>query len=420
MSSIYITTTGLTPSIVLADLGDRIISHPITNYQIGLEFSYDELSNSSSFNSNLDFGYFTASFNGILVTSSVDFYPVIGNINVNSHSTRHLPNGADSLTTGTPSSVGTTNQEGILNAFSRQDHVHALGTNVVGDDNISTHTSTKISITNKNQLNTSIAYIDQANIFGTFSQSFKSGNFSIFNPTNTFSYGFTTSAISANRNVLLPLLTSDDTFVFQTFSQSMINKTLLSTNNNVIDATKLQTFTVSTTAPVLNQALLWNGSSWTPGNVVISGATGATGATGAPGVGSASTDRQAFTSSTAITTMSATYVDLTGFTLTTKNFGQTGSYLINFSGYCSNSTVGASSYFILNVNGVQMLTTERRDTQQAGPQVVLQYNTVAFSTVRELTAGSVVKVQFRNSGTGTVTFYGGELNITGVPVATVI
>jgi hypothetical protein len=74
----------------------------------------------------------------------------------------------------------------------------------------------------------------------------------------------------------------------------------------------------------------------------------------------------------------------------------------------------------LNVNGVQMLTTERRDTQQAGPQTVLQYNTVAFSTVRGLTAGSVVKVQFRNSGTGTVTFYGGELNITGVPINTVI
>jgi hypothetical protein len=465
--NIYITTTGLTPSVIFSDLGYRVITHPTINYNIGSEFTYDELFSSLDFNNQLDYGYFTASINGSLISDSQSFQPLsmveadhgslsglgdddhvqyllttgaraltgdlnlggnsITNVNlvdgvdVSLHASRHLPNGADPLTTGTPSSVGTVNQQGVSNALARQDHVHALGTNVVADDNITSHASTKITITNKNQLNGSIAYVDQANTFGTFSQSFKSGNFSVFNPTNTFSYGFTASEITGNRNVLLPLLTSDDTFVFQAFSQSMTNKTLLSTNNNVIDATRLQTFTVSTVTPQLDQALLWNGSSWTPGTVSTSGgATGATGPTGAPGVGSASTDRQAFTSSTAITTTSATYVDLTGFTLTTKNFGQTGSYLINFSGYCSNSAAGASSYFILNINGVQMLTSERRDTQQAGPQAVLQYNTIAISTLRGLTAGSIVKVQFRNSGTGTVTFYGGELNINGVPVATVI
>jgi hypothetical protein len=51
----------------------------------------------------------------------------INGISIATHSSRHLPNGADPLTTGTPSTVGTSNQEGIGNAFSRQDHVHAHG-----------------------------------------------------------------------------------------------------------------------------------------------------------------------------------------------------------------------------------------------------------------------------------------------------
>lgn len=46
---------------------------------------------------------------------------------VETHASRHLPNGADPLTTGVPSTIGTVNAEGIQNAFARQDHVHAHG-----------------------------------------------------------------------------------------------------------------------------------------------------------------------------------------------------------------------------------------------------------------------------------------------------
>lgn len=51
----------------------------------------------------------------------------VDGINLETISTRLLPNGADPLATGTPSSVGTANATGIANAFARQDHVHNHG-----------------------------------------------------------------------------------------------------------------------------------------------------------------------------------------------------------------------------------------------------------------------------------------------------
>jgi len=48
----------------------------------------------------------------------------VDGVDVSSHAARHLPNGADALTTGTPSSTGSANSAGVANAFARQDHVH--------------------------------------------------------------------------------------------------------------------------------------------------------------------------------------------------------------------------------------------------------------------------------------------------------
>ena len=53
---------------------------------------------------------------------------------------------------------------------------------------------------------------------------FRHQKFKVRNPANTFSYIMNTSAIGANRNVTLPLLTADDTFVFATFAQTISNK----------------------------------------------------------------------------------------------------------------------------------------------------------------------------------------------------
>lgn len=51
----------------------------------------------------------------------------VDGVDVSAHASRHLPNGADPLTTGAPSTIGTANSEGTANAFARQDHVHAHG-----------------------------------------------------------------------------------------------------------------------------------------------------------------------------------------------------------------------------------------------------------------------------------------------------
>ena len=161
-------------------------------------------------------------------SNSITGVDLINGVSITSHASRHLPNGSDPLSTGVPSNIGTTNQEGIQNAFARQDHVHALGNDVVGDANIQSHTSSKITIVSKSQLNTSIVYNDQSNTFGTFSQVFKSSNLSLTNPVNTFNYTFVGSAITANLNATLPLLTGNDTFVFENPVQTLTNKTLTS------------------------------------------------------------------------------------------------------------------------------------------------------------------------------------------------
>ncbi|QJX73824.1 hypothetical protein F-E9_51 [Faustovirus] len=54
----------------------------------------------------------------------------VGTVNgvvVETHGSRHLPNGADPLTTAAPATVGTANAIGVANSFARSDHVHNHG-----------------------------------------------------------------------------------------------------------------------------------------------------------------------------------------------------------------------------------------------------------------------------------------------------
>jgi hypothetical protein len=52
---------------------------------------------------------------------------LINSINLSTHASRHIPNGSDPLPMGSPVSIGSTNDEGINNTFSRSDHVHNHG-----------------------------------------------------------------------------------------------------------------------------------------------------------------------------------------------------------------------------------------------------------------------------------------------------
>lgn len=73
--------------------------------------------------------------------SSITNVGTVDGVDVSAHASRHLPNGADPLTTGTPSSIGTANNTGIANAFARQDHVHDHGNQTNGSHHAAATTS---------------------------------------------------------------------------------------------------------------------------------------------------------------------------------------------------------------------------------------------------------------------------------------
>jgi hypothetical protein len=66
------------------------------------------------------------------------------------------------------------------------------------------------------------------NDWGTSMQTFRNVNIQFRNPANTFNYIWNTSTIAADRNIILPLLTADDTIVFANHTQTLTNKTLTS------------------------------------------------------------------------------------------------------------------------------------------------------------------------------------------------
>jgi hypothetical protein len=108
-----------------------------------------------------------------------------------------------------------------------------ISNNAVNDAKISSHVSTKISITNKGQLNSSIVYNDQSNTFGDFNQIVRSSRLLITNPADSFNYTIAGSAITAGRQLTLPLTTQTETIavVPQITESSPGNPT--GTNSNV-------------------------------------------------------------------------------------------------------------------------------------------------------------------------------------------
>jgi hypothetical protein len=113
--------------------------------------------------------------------------------------------------------------------------------------------STKLSATQNtnditidvNQANLAIAYsqltsvpativhTNQANIFGSFAQTFPSSQLKIQNPAGTFSYMIAGSAITSGISLVLPLLTGSDTVVTANFGQTLANKIIAAGSNTI-------------------------------------------------------------------------------------------------------------------------------------------------------------------------------------------
>lgn len=109
----------------------------------------------------------------------------------------------------------------------RADVAGTIVTNSILDTDIGTHLSTKISITTKAQLNSAIVYTDQTNTFGAFAQIFPDDQLQILNTAGDFKYIFSTAAIITDRVVIFPLLTGNDSFVFENHPQTLASKTLI-------------------------------------------------------------------------------------------------------------------------------------------------------------------------------------------------
>ncbi len=82
-----------------------------------------------------------------------------------------------------------------------------IGPDEVGDSEVAAHTSTKITITDKSQLNSAIVFNDQANVFGDFNQTFKDNKFRIESPDGLTPITIVNSQQTLARNLTIPILT---------------------------------------------------------------------------------------------------------------------------------------------------------------------------------------------------------------------
>jgi len=75
---------------------------------------------------------------------------------------------------------------------------------------------------------TTVVQTDQTNVYADFNQDFRNGKLRIANPANTFHYDFTSAAIVANRSLLLPLLSANDTLAVLGIAQTFTGKITMS------------------------------------------------------------------------------------------------------------------------------------------------------------------------------------------------
>lgn len=75
-------------------------------------------------------------------------------------------------------------------------------------------------------LGAGVAKINTANTFGDFQNTFRSSRLAIANPANSAAYFFVASALTASRNITLPLLAANDIMATEAFAQTLTNKTM--------------------------------------------------------------------------------------------------------------------------------------------------------------------------------------------------
>ena len=86
--------------------------------------------------------------------------------------------------------------------------------------------------------------------------------------TGTYSYFINGQTLSNNVSISLPSSTqSNDEFLLSNTTQTIYNKIILSSDSNIIDASSVKGFTISSNIPSVGDALRYNGYEWSPSPV---------------------------------------------------------------------------------------------------------------------------------------------------------
>jgi hypothetical protein len=80
----------------------------------------------------------------------------------------------------------------------------------------------------------------------------------------TYSYYIYGTTLSNNVNLFLPTASNGETFILSNKPQTIYNKIILSSGNNLIDATSIKGFTISSATPSIGDILIYDGASWYP------------------------------------------------------------------------------------------------------------------------------------------------------------
>jgi hypothetical protein len=162
-------------------------------------------------------------------------------VDITAHASRHLPGGADPLTTGVPVNIGTSNQLGAQAAFARSDHVHNHGaqTDPTQHALATALAAGFMSASDFSKLAASTPF----DVVSTLVQRDASGMIQISNleylstsTTNTLSILPNPANFGGpNHTVTIPVPTLNDQFVLEGTAATLSNKSLVDASTFIID-----------------------------------------------------------------------------------------------------------------------------------------------------------------------------------------
>ena len=126
-------------------------------------------------------------------------------------------------------------------------------------------------------------------------------------------------------------------------------------------------------------------------------------------------DRQLASSTTQTSTTSTTYIDLDSCTLTTKDLGENGTYVISFTSSNIAADSNTEANFILNIGGSDVVSTEITSYTSKS-----KYETIALTHLATgIANGTVIKVRYKRAA-GTLKVDERSLVIDGVKDSSIV